>query len=147
MNPLTGRFMSRDPNEPQVRDALGWPIDPKALHKYLYAGGDPVNRLDPSGRADLAEVDLENAQIKFTSHGLAHLVAEGAPATQAEVESLIEAIVRQFIADMQAAGSNLTPPFDLIFNSPLLQDVPWIIRVFIVSAVDIRISTYAPKIF
>jgi hypothetical protein len=95
----------------------------------------------------LAEVDLENAQIKFTSHGLAHLVAEGAPATQAEVESLIEAIVRQFIADMQAAGSNLTPPFDLIFNSPLLQDVPWIIRVFIVSAVDIRISTYAPKIF
>ena len=35
-NPPTGRFMSRDPEE-------GNPFDPKTLHKYLYAGGDPVN--------------------------------------------------------------------------------------------------------
>jgi hypothetical protein len=26
--------------------------DPQSLHKYLYAGGDPVNRIDPSGRMD-----------------------------------------------------------------------------------------------
>jgi RHS repeat-associated protein len=38
-NPNTGRFLSRDPS----------------LHKYLYAGGDPVNRIDPSGRADSIE--------------------------------------------------------------------------------------------
>jgi hypothetical protein len=25
------------------------------LHKYLYAGGDPVNRIDPRGREDLVE--------------------------------------------------------------------------------------------
>jgi len=139
-NPTTGRFMSRDPESGKL-----W--DPKSLHKYLYADGDPVNGIDPSGRADLAEVDLENAQIKFSDHGLAHLTKIGAPQTQAEVEALTEAIARQFIADLQAAGCNVLPPFDLIFNSPLLQDVPWIIRVFIVSAVDIRISTYAPKIF
>jgi hypothetical protein len=35
--------MSRDPED-------GKPIDPKTLHKYLYAGGDPVNRFDSSGR-------------------------------------------------------------------------------------------------
>jgi hypothetical protein len=103
--------------------------------------------VQPLPHKTLAEVDLENAQITFTNHGLAHLIAEGAATSQAEVESLIQAIVRQYIADLQAAGGNLLPPFDLIFNSPLLQDVPWIIRVFIVSAVDIRISTYAPKIF
>ena len=47
-NPLTGRFMSRDPE-------AGQPADPKTLHKYLYAGGDPVDRIDPSGRADTIE--------------------------------------------------------------------------------------------
>ena len=55
MNPLTGRFMSRDPNEPQVRDANGTPLDPRKLHKYLYASGDPVNRIDPRGREDAEE--------------------------------------------------------------------------------------------
>jgi RHS repeat-associated protein len=49
MNPLTGRFMSRDPEN-------GNPYDPKSLHKYLYASGDPVNAIDPTGRADLLEV-------------------------------------------------------------------------------------------
>jgi hypothetical protein len=27
----------------------------KTLHKYLYAGGDPVNRVDPSGRGIVEE--------------------------------------------------------------------------------------------
>lgn len=47
-NPLTGRFMSRDPED-------GDPTDPATLHKYLYAGGDPVDGWDPTGRADLIE--------------------------------------------------------------------------------------------
>jgi RHS repeat-associated protein len=54
-NPLTGRFMSRDPNDPQLMDSDGMPIDPKYLHKYLYAGGDPINQIDPSGRAAYIE--------------------------------------------------------------------------------------------
>jgi RHS repeat-associated protein len=54
-NPATGRFMSRDPNEPKLRDANGKPIDPRELHKYLYAGGDPVNLKDPTGEATLVE--------------------------------------------------------------------------------------------
>jgi RHS repeat-associated protein len=51
-NPLTGRFMSRDPED-------GKPIDPKTLHRYLYAGGDPIDGIDPRGRADLFQYSLE----------------------------------------------------------------------------------------
>src|SRR2546430_1737235 len=42
-NPLTGRFLTRDPDS-------GRPQDPATLHKCLYASADPVNELDPSGR-------------------------------------------------------------------------------------------------
>ena len=29
----------------------GWKAkDPKTLHKYLYAGGDPINAVDPTGK-------------------------------------------------------------------------------------------------
>jgi RHS repeat-associated protein len=51
-NPATGRFMSRDPEN-------GYINDPASLHKYLYAGGDPVNRIDPSGRADFVDMFYE----------------------------------------------------------------------------------------
>jgi len=47
-NPATGRFCSRDPKEGQAKI-------PASLHKYLYAGGDPVNRIDPFGREDFFE--------------------------------------------------------------------------------------------
>jgi RHS repeat-associated protein len=35
-NPLTGRFLTRDP-------AAAQSADPRSLHKYLYAAGDPVD--------------------------------------------------------------------------------------------------------
>jgi RHS repeat-associated protein len=41
-NAGTGRFMSRDPEDGKAKI-------PATLHKYLYAAGDPVNGLDPSG--------------------------------------------------------------------------------------------------
>jgi RHS repeat-associated protein len=47
-NPATGRFMSRDPEE-------GNQLDPKTLHKYLYAEGDPTDGIDPRGREVLVE--------------------------------------------------------------------------------------------
>ena len=58
-NPNTGRFMSRDPNAPQPRNSKAVPIDPKYLHKYLYANGDPINRIDPGGRIDLFEASAQ----------------------------------------------------------------------------------------
>ena len=51
-NPLAGRFMSRDPNEGDI-------TNPATLHAYLYAGGDPVNRIDPTGRGWLENVLLK----------------------------------------------------------------------------------------
>ncbi|MGA8673335.1 MAG: RHS repeat-associated core domain-containing protein, partial [Terracidiphilus sp.] len=53
-NPLTGRFMSRDPNEGNLHR-------PATLHKYLYAGGDPINARDPSGRGSIQEYGLSLA--------------------------------------------------------------------------------------
>jgi RHS repeat-associated protein len=50
-NPATGRFMSRDP-----LDGQSW--DPPSLHKYLYAGGDPMDMVDPTGRGDVPEFAL-----------------------------------------------------------------------------------------
>lgn len=49
--------MSRDPEN-------GKPWDPQTLHKYLYAGGDPVNALDPTGRDFSETVTLYARQIK-----------------------------------------------------------------------------------
>jgi len=62
-NPLTGRFMSRDSNEPGPFDSDGNPVDPRGLHKYLYANGDPINGIDPTGRIDLVEIDVRFEQF------------------------------------------------------------------------------------
>jgi RHS repeat-associated protein len=58
-NPVTGRFMSRDPED-------GDPTDPASLHKYLYAGGDPVNRIDPRGREEFVENGLITKLVTLT---------------------------------------------------------------------------------
>jgi RHS repeat-associated protein len=42
-NAGTGRFMSRDPEDGKAKI-------PATLHKYLYAAGNPANRVDPTGR-------------------------------------------------------------------------------------------------
>ncbi|MGA8367822.1 MAG: RHS repeat-associated core domain-containing protein, partial [Candidatus Acidiferrales bacterium] len=42
LNVTTGRFWSMDSFEGDAESPL-------SLHKYLYAGNDPINRLDPSG--------------------------------------------------------------------------------------------------
>jgi|SRR5579862_655442 len=47
-NPTTGRFMSRDPED-------GVSHIPASPHKYLYAGGDPINRIDPTGKDSAVE--------------------------------------------------------------------------------------------
>jgi RHS repeat-associated protein len=52
----SGRFMSRDPNAANIKI-------PATLHKYLYAQGDPVNGVDPTGRAEL----FENALLDETT--------------------------------------------------------------------------------
>jgi len=55
-DPITGRFLSRDPEN-------GNRLSPASLRKYLYAGGDPVNSFDPSGRASILETGSLDAVI------------------------------------------------------------------------------------
>ena len=57
-NPATGRFISRDPQD-------GDAANPATLHKYVYADGDPVDQLDPSGQSALAEE--EEIEVKIDS--------------------------------------------------------------------------------
>jgi RHS repeat-associated protein len=45
-SPMSGRLLGRDP-------LAGKPVDVRTLHRYLYAGGDPVNRADPTGKVNI----------------------------------------------------------------------------------------------
>jgi RHS repeat-associated protein len=47
-NPVTGRFMTRDPYQGSV-------YDPASLHRYNYARSNPANFIDPSGRLSAGE--------------------------------------------------------------------------------------------
>src|SRR5579859_3592771 len=49
LNTTTGRFWTMDSYE-------GTDTDPLSLHKYLYASATPIDRVDPSGNDDIAEV-------------------------------------------------------------------------------------------
>ena len=75
-NPQTGRFLSRDPE-------AGKPVAPSTLHKYLYAGGDPINKIDPRGREEL----LEYAFMAY------HLTIEGIDFGHDEKGCLVDAFV------------------------------------------------------
>jgi len=69
MNPVTGRFLSRDPKP-------GNPAVPRKWHKYLYASDDPVNRIDPRGKEDLVEVEGQDSESEASEEGLEALARE-----------------------------------------------------------------------
>jgi RHS repeat-associated protein len=60
-NLLTGRFETMDPVPGKI-------LNPRTLHKYVYAANNPVNQIDPSGQ-DALEVSLIEAGE--TEEGLA----------------------------------------------------------------------------
>jgi RHS repeat-associated protein len=100
-NPLTGRFMSRDPEDRKV-------ADPKTLHKYLYAGGDPVNRVDPRGRAEL----FETGTILETDSFLPEIMER---VTWRLVKSFLCAALDLYMADpngLVPLGANTSPVSD-----------------------------------
>jgi RHS repeat-associated protein len=87
-NPNTGRFMSRDPSN-------GYSRDPKSLHKYLYAGGDPANLIDPTGRnfvedaLTVGEIILKYAIPRAIGAMVAGVSADIATAASAGVEAAL----------------------------------------------------------
>jgi RHS repeat-associated protein len=95
-NPLTGRFLTRDPKE----SGLG---RPKTLHKYLYASSDPVNRKDPSGRTTYEEYILPIVMIPGGS-----LAAGGITLKMIVVWSLTAAILAEYLE--YGYGPEASPP-------------------------------------
>jgi hypothetical protein len=54
-------------------------FDPASLHKYLYASGDPANRVDPSGNFDCIDIAIAGAIIgALAGGGMYSLNHEGA---------------------------------------------------------------------
>jgi RHS repeat-associated protein len=66
-NPVTGRFLSRDPGAGRIKV-------PATLHKYLYASSDPIGVIDPTGR-DLIEYVLAVARNPFFQATVASEIA------------------------------------------------------------------------
>jgi len=69
LNVSTGRFWSMDTFE-------GNRQSPASLNKYLFAGSDPINRLDPSGNDDIAGVGA-GLDISLTTNSLAIIQLNG----------------------------------------------------------------------
>jgi RHS repeat-associated protein len=134
LNPLSGRFMTRDPKAGRVKV-------PATLHGYFYAAADPVNRTDPSGRTAF-EYEA-TCEVRFYDHGLAHLMDFGLEGSQAEIQAFIEADVRLFVQEYEAALS-IGANFDVPFFMAQLNNMPWAYRVFTVAQGLISIGTYFP---
>ena len=90
-NPNTGRFMSRDPQDNSR-------LNPNDLHKYLYANGDPINGVDPTGRG----VMIERVLL------IASLLAVQAANTLAPYANMIGALY--------CLGEEVQGGFDLVEN-------------------------------
>jgi hypothetical protein len=63
------------------------------LHKYLYAGGDPVNRLDPSGRAASIETIFTTTVIATPTEVGLVAIAGGTAAQIAAWAAAIEQFI------------------------------------------------------
>ena len=100
-NPNTGRFLSRDPEDGKAKI-------PASLHKYLYAGGDPVNARDPRGREDLIEyaaVAVHSA-LEATIYGT-H-VRKCLVKAYSEIDALLSAILSDTPTDLTGEGIGLS---------------------------------------
>ncbi|GMU72656.1 MAG: hypothetical protein AMXMBFR42_21120 [Burkholderiales bacterium] len=62
-DPSIGRFTSTDPVAGDIED-------PSTLHRYLYAAGDPVGRIDPTGRENLLTLTLTQAAWASAAVGI-----------------------------------------------------------------------------
>jgi RHS repeat-associated protein len=71
MNPSSGRFFSIDSFE-------GSNNDPGSLHKYLYASGNPVSNVDPSGAFSIPQVIAIGVVLSIVAAGTGYLLYDRA---------------------------------------------------------------------
>ena len=71
MNPNSGRFLSRDSYAGNV-------FDPASFHKYIYAGNDPANHVDPSGKDAFGVLVVISVVVVVTAYILINHTQTGA---------------------------------------------------------------------
>ena len=111
-NTMTDRFVSRDPED-------GIVTDPRTLHKYTYAGGDPIDRIDPTGRAEAVakpsspgalEYGLILGVISLQAAKVLPLVAEGINCCLSDIDSGNEYIQMALeVAEARMRSNGLLP--------------------------------------
>ena len=118
---------------------------PGVHHGYTYADGDPVNMTDPTGRAAERALSTqftvtfsENAGIG--GHGARHILGT---ISREETEAIIEAAVREFLAEQEGAILVNTAWGNL---QAMVQGVPYIYRLFILNATVVNVGTYFPRL-
>src|SRR5580658_1403831 len=87
LNPVTGRFLTQDTDGGDI-------FDPSTLHEYLYAAGDPVNRIYRSGR---------NAAVDYTLLLTAFALYAGTQVAIAESGNSIKCIWCETASQLAAA--------------------------------------------
>ncbi len=82
--PTVGRFITRDPVE-------GMRCSPLSFNPYIYGSDDPVNRVDPTGRSDTADVAILEELPPLTEPAIVALSAAIACALTKAATGLIAA--------------------------------------------------------
>ena len=118
MNPLTGRFLSRDPED-------GDPADPASLQKYAYSDSDPVDGIDPTGRGDQVDVAELQSGVRVAVGVAGRLTWTQAGAAGAAVGTGLGAfqfgVVCLVYADATGAGIAIGPDGATQFVSLVIQ--------------------------
>ena|GEM_PF-3047553 len=122
-SPGNGRFASQDSWQGRISD-------PVTLHKYLYANGNPVNRIDPSGLSSVAEMNtgiriLEDIMNKIYVFNRYMTYVEKAQGV-ADVFNLLRQINRYLLSDDltnltrgisgMVGTKNVSPDFERVFD-------------------------------
>jgi RHS repeat-associated protein len=129
VNPLTGRFLTRDPAQGTVQI-------PQTLHKYLYVAANPVRFIDPTGQGAVIENTEQNVKVSLSGHAITHLVGRGISVEQAW--PIIEAAAREILAsEIPNVGTWIWSYFDLLGEG-------WVIRVLLVTDTWLAVGTVYP---
>lgn len=124
--------MSCDPED-------GKASDPKTLHKYLYAGGDPVNAMDPTGR-DAVETGLTFALIDTAPLPELVEIGGGAYATAAAYAA------GAYLYAMNAALDAATAFADYLAAGSYVATVTGIAKVLLCADLEVSLGTLIDKI-
>ncbi|HEY2116916.1 MAG TPA: RHS repeat-associated core domain-containing protein, partial [Candidatus Angelobacter sp.] len=104
-----GRFWTMDTYEGDPQSSL-------SLHKYLYASANPVNRIDPTGHEDIAEL-MTAAAISVTLTSISNILISGVfAAATISPDTTVDALTISFHGTLSGAGWTAEGGFDLLYQ-------------------------------